>query len=47
VFAEANGNAGEFTIATAGYYKFTFDTTTLTYTLVPYTGSTANLPPQL
>jgi hypothetical protein len=38
---EVNGNAGEFTIATAGYYKFTFDTTTLTYTLAPYTGSTA------
>lgn len=37
---ELNGNAGEFTIATAGYYKFTFDSTALTYTLVPYTGTT-------
>jgi hypothetical protein len=38
---ELNGNAGEFTIATAGYYKFTFDTTALTYTLVAYDASAA------
>ena len=37
---ELNNNAGEFTIATAGYYSFTFDTTALTYTLVPYVGTT-------
>ncbi|MDI5898974.1 SusE domain-containing protein [Flavobacterium yafengii] len=38
---ELNGNAGEFTIATAGYYKFVFDTTALTYTLVAYNASAA------
>ncbi|WP_264566440.1 SusE domain-containing protein [Flavobacterium sp. N3904] len=34
-------NAGEFTIPTEGFYKFTFDTTALTYTLVAYDASAA------
>lgn len=38
---EMNGNAGEFTIATAGYYTFQFNTTQLTYTLVAYDASAA------
>ncbi|MFV8371393.1 SusE domain-containing protein [Flavobacterium sp. LB2P6] len=38
---ELNGNAGEFIIATAGYYKFVFDTTALTYTLVAYNAAAA------
>lgn len=40
---ELNGNAGEFTIATAGYYKFTFDSTALTYKLVAYDAAAATI----
>jgi starch-binding outer membrane protein SusE/F len=36
---EIKDNAGAFVIATAGYYKFTFDTTAKTYTLAPYTAT--------
>ncbi|MCB9202238.1 MAG: SusF/SusE family outer membrane protein [Flavobacteriales bacterium] len=36
-----DGSSGNINVATAGYYTLTVDTGNLTYTLVPYTGSTA------
>ena len=40
---EIKDNAGEWNIPTNGYYKFTFDTKALTYTLAPYDASAAKI----
>jgi hypothetical protein len=40
---EIKENAGEFVVATEGYYTFKFDTVALTYTLVPYNASAATV----
>lgn len=37
---ESDPDPASFAVATAGYYTFTMDTTTLKYTFEPYTGST-------
>ncbi|MFA9195388.1 SusE domain-containing protein [Flavobacterium sp. FBOR7N2.3] len=38
---DADADPANFSIATAGYYTFTMDTQTLTYTLIPYDASAA------
>lgn len=40
---EIRDNAGEFIIATAGYYTFTFDVDALSYSLVPYNATSASV----
>ncbi|MBC5840898.1 SusE domain-containing protein [Flavobacterium sp. F-380] len=40
---EIKDNAGEFTIPSTGYYTFTFNTTTLTYSLIPFNANSASI----